>query len=88
MIGKQSILEGIVAEDICERGGDDGAEAVTGQRPGSMFAARTAPEVVTREENLQPFDSGLVDDEIRFGGFVGVVAPVGKKRRRRGCSCR
>ena len=36
--GQQAVLEGIVAENIGERGADDGPEAEAGQRPGSVLA--------------------------------------------------
>ena len=45
--GQQAILEGIIAEDVCKGGADDSAEPVAGQRPGGVFAARTAPKVVS-----------------------------------------
>ena len=67
MIGSSPFFKRIVAEDVGERGGDDGAEAETGQRPGRMFAARAAAEVVTRQEDLCALRLWLVEDEIGLG---------------------
>ena len=50
--GNESVLQRVVAEDIRKGGADDGAEAVPGERPGCVLAARAAAEVVTGQNNL------------------------------------
>jgi len=43
--GKDAVLEAVVVEDVGVAGGEDYAEAVIADGPGSMLAAGTAAEV-------------------------------------------
>src|ERR1700730_3164150 len=48
--GQHTILEAVVVEDVGEAGRKKNAEAVILQRPGSMFAARSAAKIPPREQ--------------------------------------
>jgi len=54
----QAILQGVIAEDIGNRGADDGAEPEPGQRPGCVLTARSAAKVVSRQRIWQPEEAG------------------------------
>ena len=39
LYGQQAVIEGVAAEDICEKAGNYDFEAIIVDRPGGMFAA-------------------------------------------------
>ena len=49
--GQDAVLEAVVVEDVGVGRRDDGADAIVFQRPRRMLAARSAAEVVTRQQH-------------------------------------
>ncbi len=49
--GQHAVLKAVVEEDIGEARGDQDAEPVVFQCPGSMFPAGTAPEIAPGQQN-------------------------------------
>ena len=47
-----AVFTGVGEEDVGEGGCDDGAEAVVAERPGGVFAAGAAAEVLSDDEDL------------------------------------
>jgi hypothetical protein len=75
----KSILERIVTKDICKRCGDDRPETIRCQRPGSVFAARAAAEVVAGQKDLRTFRFRFIQDKIRFWRAIRVLTPICKE---------
>ncbi len=79
--GQQAVLETVVEEDVCEARRDDGAEAVLVQRPGRVLAARSAAEVLARQQDGGARVARLVQHEVgvglagrfRHAGLAGLV---------------
>ena len=59
-----------------KRLGDDGADAVVGERPRRMLARRAAPEVAPGDEDRSRLVSSWLSTKSGRGGPVGVAAPV------------
>jgi hypothetical protein len=72
--GQDAVLEAVVVEDVGKAGRDHAADAVIQQRPGRMFARAAAAEIVAGDDDLAVAIGGLVQDEIRDLGAVGVEA--------------
>ena len=71
-----AVLAGVGKEDVGEGGRDDDAEAVVGERPGGVFAARSAGEVFAGDEYLRALVARIVEHERRIGIAGRVAAPV------------
>src|SRR5207247_4649829 len=71
---QDAVLEAVVVENIAERGRDHAADAKIEQRPRRVFAARTAAEIVARDQNFGVAVGRLVEDEIRVLAAVVLVA--------------
>jgi hypothetical protein len=78
---QESVLERIAAEDIGERCGDHGPEAVVDERPRGVLARRPASEVASRDENLRAARFRLVQDEVESRCARRVHAPIGEEMR-------
>src|SRR5207249_4684683 len=74
--GQHSVLAAVGVEDIRERGGQDGAEAVFRERPHRVLARRAAPKVRPGEQDARTLGLGPVQLERRIGTAVGPEAPV------------
>src|SRR4029077_19133618 len=61
---EQPVLAAIRAEDVGERGGDDGPETAPAERPGSVLARGAAPEVGTSDEDGRALELRAVEREI------------------------
>src|SRR5678815_4480014 len=70
--GQEAVLQGVVLEDLAERGRDHRLEAVVAQRPGRMLARGADAEVAAREQDLRPLVARLVQHECR------ILAPRGE----------
>src|ERR1019366_5871804 len=77
--GQQRILQRVLLENIGEAGGDDGAEAPLGERPGSVLARAAAAEVIARQEHLNALRLGAVEQVFRVRIARRIVTPVIKK---------
>ncbi|MPN05571.1 hypothetical protein SDC9_152822 [bioreactor metagenome] len=49
--GQQAVLEAVVEEDVRKAGREDGTEAVLVERPRRVLAARSAAEVLARQQD-------------------------------------
>src|SRR5688572_8861534 len=81
---QQSVLERIGPEDIRERLGDDGSEAVIPECPWRVLARRSAPKVAPRNENSRAARFRPVQREVgtrRPSLPRGVESPIGEEMR-------
>ena len=69
--GQDAVLETIVIENIGIAGGDHTGDAKIRDRPGRVFARRSAAKVVARHKNLRLAVLRFVQHEI--GNFVAIV---------------
>ena len=71
--GQQAVLEAVIEEDVGKAGGDDGAKAILVQRPGGVLAARSAAEVLARQQDGGARIARLVQHEVGVGLAAGRV---------------
>jgi hypothetical protein len=76
--GEESVVEGVVLEDIGEEATHDGSKTCTADSPSGVFSAAAATEVLTGDEYPSTV-SVLVEDEIGVGTAILVVSPVTEK---------
>src|SRR5262245_7096869 len=63
--GQHAVFETVVVENVGEAGGDDHAEAIVVERPGSMLTAGAATEVAPGQQDCGSLSFGLIELEIR-----------------------
>src|SRR5665213_1038389 len=71
---QNAVLETVVVENVAERGRDQAANAEIEQRPGRVFAARAAAEIIAGDQDLGVAVGRLVEDEVRIFAAVILVA--------------
>src|ERR1035441_699738 len=75
-----AVLAGVGEEDVGEGGRYHGAEAEVRERPGGVFAARSAGEVLARDENLRALVTRIVQNE-RWVGIASRCAPPVEEKK-------
>ena len=73
---EESVIQRIVAENVRKGGADHRLEAPSHQRPGRVFAGRTAAEVVARQKDFCILVLRPVEGEVRVELAVLRVAPA------------
>src|SRR5213075_3294846 len=74
---EKPVLEGIVPEDVGERGGQDRPDPPGGQGPRRVLARRAGPEVIAHEQDLAIEHGDAVHHEQRLlEPAVLVIAPI------------
>ena len=78
---QQAVLQGVVPEDVRERGRQDRPDAPSRERPRCVLARRARSEIVAHEEDL-PVDHGdaIHDEQGLLESAVLVVSPVTEER--------
>ena len=76
-----AVLAGVGKEDVGEGRRDHGAEAEVGERPGGVFAARSAGEVLAGDENLRALVARIVQLETTGSGSPDAVRRQSKNRK-------
>src|SRR5690606_6038963 len=73
---QNAVLESIAGENIGEAGSDNGLDAEIAERPGGMFAARSATKIVARDQDRTARKGGVVQDMCGIGpqGFECAAA--------------
>src|SRR6185312_13594028 len=75
---QQEIIQRVVLENVGEEAADHHVETGVLDRPGRMFAARAATEVLSRYQ-YPALVRRVVEHEVFFRGVVAVIAPVAKQ---------
>ena len=78
--GQHAVLRAVGCEDVRERRGDDGAEAVIGKSPRRVLARGAAAEVLRRQQNASAPVSRPVKYEILVRNTISLVAPIVKQK--------
>ncbi len=73
-----AVVDGVAVEDIGKARGYDDLEAVVGQRPGGVLAARATAEVLAGQQDAGTGELRLVEHELGVGLLASIVeeAPV------------
>src|SRR5580700_2451592 len=77
--GQNAVLEAVVVKDIRIARRQNRTKAIIENRPGSVFAARSASEIRARQQNRCILIARIIQHEIRIGIFTAVITPVVKK---------
>ena len=76
--GQHEVVQLVVLVDIGKEAGDNHAEAIPGDGPGSMFAAGARAEVLTGHEDAATV-GGVVQHKVLVQSSISIVAPVAEE---------
>ena len=74
------VLDAVVEEDVGERRGDHGTEAVIGQRPGRVLTAGATAEVAAGQQDARPSSRRLIELKVGIQRAVWQKTPVEEQK--------